>query len=53
MEYRVVKGYTVSELEKNVQKLIEIGFVPTGGVSTDKLDPGWINHVFRQAMFKK
>jgi len=37
-EYRIVRGTTAKEIESHVQRMIEVGFEPTGGIAVDHGD---------------
>ncbi len=51
--YRILHGESFSELENKVNKLIEIGFEPTGGIHIIKDHYNPVNLTYSQAMYKK
>lgn len=52
-EYKVVERYSQSDLESQVNKLIEDGWAPFGGVSFGAYIPDRRGHARVQAMIKE
>ena len=51
MEYKIVEGSWVHDLEKKVERLIKEGWVPKGGVAITKDE--YDSDTFYQAMIKE
>ena len=59
MQYKVLSreneiySFALEELEKEVQKLIKIGWIPQGGVSVTSFTIDITHHLVAQAMVKE
>lgn len=52
MQYIIVKGVTLSLLEREVNKQIEEGYIPVGGVFMEPLPGGFIPKYYQAVVHK-